>query len=639
MRSWLYSVYSDSSKHYVSNPYPKKKERVVISLRMKKNEEIQRVFLRYREFGIEQLREMDGEEKDGLLYFKKEVEIRENRFHYQFYLVTEHQIFYYTQYRITDYIPDETMDFVILADYHGAEWVNGSVFYQIYPERFCNGRPELSVKDGEYFYQGFPAKAVTPWNTPAKSYEEARNVDFYGGDLYGIIDKLDYLEELGVNAIYLNPIFISPSAHKYDSLDYFKIEPHFGGEEALKQLTEEMHHRGMKLVLDISINHTSSDGIWFNKSGEFYDKSIGAYHNPQAPEREFYFFDEKNGYDAWFGVETMPKLNYASDRLRDVIYCEDNSVLKKWINAPYQIDGWRFDVADCLARNQIVDVHGEMLEEMRQHLKNLKSDVYLVAEDWADCADDLQGNRWDSTMNYYGCARPVREFVGQQDLFLSRHGELSKKRSKMTAKQLSSRITQFLGKMPGVIQHQMFNLLDSHDVARLHNDEQICMGDYEAAVIMLFTLPGATSVYYGDEIALSGGTEKVEFCRNPMDWEWQKREEAIQRYEFYHQLISLKRKSEALRDGGFQVISEEGYTFSYARFTGQELIVVIASTDDKPSEVRIPLGNYGFENAMVQEDALHKPLEYTVGEEDITVKVPPHTSFLIHFFKKDLHHV
>ena len=637
MSSWLNSVYSDSTKHFVSNPYPKKNEKIVIALRMKKNEEIQHVFLRYREFGIEQLREMEGEERDGLLYFKKEVELRESRFHYQFYLVTAQQIYYYTQYRITDYIPDESADFVILADYTCAEWVNGSVFYQIFPERFCNGKPELSVKDGEYVYQGIPAKAVVPWNTPAKSYQETHNMDFYGGDLYGIIEKLDYLQELGINAIYLNPIFVSPSVHKYDSLDYFKIEPHFGGEEALQLLTEELHRRDMKLVLDISINHTSSDGVWFNKSGEFYDRSIGAYHNPKAQEREFYFFDENNEYDAWFGVETMPKLNYASDRLRDMIYRDDNSVLKKWINAPYRIDGWRFDVADCLARNQIVDVHGEMLEEMREHLKKLKSDVYLVAEDWADCADDLQGNRWDSTMNYYGCARPVREFVGQQDLFLARNGELSRKRSKMTAKQLSSRITQFLGKLPGVIQHQMFNLLDSHDVARLHNDEQICKGDYEAAVIMLFTLPGAASVYYGDEIALSGGTEQVEYCRNPMDWEWQKREEAVQRREFYRQLISLKRNSEALRDGGFQVISEEGYTFSYARFAGQELVVVIASTDDNPSEVFIPFGNYGFENVMEQEDVLHKPLEYTVMEEGVTVKVPPHTSFLIRFIKKDLH--
>lgn len=630
MSKWLKSVYSDSTKYFVSNPYPKVKDKVTISIRMGKNDEIRKVFLRYKEFGIEQLREMEREEKGNLIYFFKKVEIREKRFQYQFYLVTDGEIYYYTQYRITDYIPDESRDFVIMADFKGAGWVSKTVFYQIYPERFCNGNPKLSVQDGEYSYQGYETVAVKDWNTPAKGYPETRNLDFYGGDLEGIIQKLDYLQELGVNAIYLNPIFISPSVHKYDALDYFKVDPHFGGDEALARLTEELHKRDMKLILDISINHTSSDGIWFNKSGEFYDISTGAYHNPEAKEREFYFFDENNHYDMWCNTETMPKLNYSSQALRDIIYRKEDSVLKKWLKTPYNIDGWRFDVAECMARNQYVDAHGEVLEEIRKNLKQIKEDVFLLAEDWADCSDDLQGERWDSTMNYYGCARPVREFVGECDLFLSRDPVLGKKRNKLTARQLGARIKQFYGKLPGVIQQQMFNLLDSHDIARLHNNKQIGERDYEIAVIMMFTLPGTTNVYYGDEIALSGGTELIEYCRNPMDWNWKQRKEAVERFLFYQKLISLKRSSPALGEGGFQIIWEEGYVFSYARFTNEELIIVIASTDDKETEVLLPLEDFGFENQVSTQDYFGSRVVSKIAKDGVLVYVPAHTGFLLY---------
>lgn len=630
MSSWLKSVYSDSTKHFVSNPSPALNEKTVITLRMKKNDEIRKVFLRYREFGIEQLREMERDERGKLLYYSKEVEVRESRFHYQFYMVTDSQIYYYTQYRVTDYIPDESMDFVLLADYKAAEWVNNTVFYQIFPDRFHNGNPQISVKDGEYSYHGFETTAVKEWNTSAKGYPEAGNVDFYGGDIEGIIQKLDYLQELGVNAIYLNPIFVSPSVHKYDALDYFQIDPHLGGDEALARLTGELHRRDMKLVLDISINHTSSDGVWFNKSGEFYETSRGAYHNPEAEERAFYFFDENNDYDIWCNTETMPKLNYSSGKLRDIIYRGKDSVLKKWLRAPYNIDGWRFDVADCMARNQYVDVHGEVIEELRTNLKEVKEDVFLLAEDWADCSDDLQGGRWDSTMNYYGCARPVREFVGECDLFLSRDPELGRKRSKVTARQLASRIKQFYGKLPGVIQQQMFNLLDSHDVARLHNNGQIGKNDYETAVIILFTLPGAVSVYYGDEIALSGGTELIEYCRNPMDWNWEQREDAVDRFRFYRKLIALKRTSPALQSGGFQIICEEGYVFSYARFTQEELIIVVSSTDDETAKVMLPLENFGFENRVITQDYLGRQVVSGITEDGVAVDIPAHTSFLLY---------
>lgn len=629
MNNWLESVYSDSTKYFVSNPYPKKNEKITISIRMRKNDEIRKVYLRYREFGIEQRREMQCKEKGKLLYYTVEVEMRERKFHYQFYLVTDQAIYYYTQYRMTDYLPEESRDFMIPVDFKPAEWVSNTVFYQIFPDRFCNGNPGISVKDGEYSYQGYPSIAVKEWDTPTGKYTETRNMDFYGGDLEGIIQRLDYLQELGVNAVYLNPIFLSPSVHKYDALDYFTIDPHLGGDRALIELAANLHKRGMKLMLDISINHTSSDGMWFNKGGQFYDISVGAYHNPDAEEREFYFFDQDNRYDVWCDVQTMPKLNYSSRKLRDLIYREESSVLKKWVKSPYHIDGWRFDVAECMARNQYVDVHGEVLAEIRENLKTEKEDLFLLAEDWVDCSDDLQGDRWDSTMNYYGCARPIREFVGERDLFLSRDAELGKEREKVTAKRLASRIKQFYGKLPGVIQHQMFNMLDSHDVPRLHNNTDISKDDYETAVIIMFTLPGTASVYYGDEVALAGGCEFIEECRNPMDWNWQEKRESAERFSLYQRLIALKRKSSALENGGFRIISDRGYVFSYARFTEEELIIVISSMEDKATERILVLEDFGFDNQDFTQDYLGKTVVSEVTAEGVKVNVPAHTSLVL----------
>lgn len=627
---WLRSVYSDTTENFVSNPCPHKGERITIRLRMAENEEIREVMLRTREFGIENrilMKQVSLER--GLKIYEAEVCVNDARFHYQFYLVTKDTIYYYTQYRITDYIPDETRDFVILADYERPTWVQNAVFYQIFPDRFYNGNPAQNVKGGEYSYQGHLAGEVLDWNTASMDYEDGYGMDFHNGDLDGVIQKLDYLQNLGINAIYLNPIFTSPSVHKYDSLDYFQIDPHLGGDAALQRLTEEAHKRGMHVMLDISINHTSSAAKWFNKENEFYGREEGAFQNPNSELREFYFFDENNDYDTWCGVPTMPKLNYSSQKLRDVIYRDEQSVLKKWVKEPYKIDGWRFDVADCLARNKVTDVHREVLKEIRENLKAERADLYLLAEDWADCSEDLQGDSWDSTMNYFGCTRPVRNFIGDCDLFHARDEILKQMETKMTAKQLSERICQFYGLLPGVIQHQMFNLLDSHDVIRFYGNQSISQDACRGAVILLFTLPGVPSVYYGDEILLDGSTEFTEGCRNPFDWEWEKKEDVRINREFYQKLIALRKSSKALQQGGFQVISEEGYLFAYARFTTEEVLFVICSMEEEDKELEIVLSHFGIQEVSIIEDYLGTPVSYQLCGQHMRLQCPAGKSMLL----------
>lgn len=311
---WKDSIYSDSGPMFVSNPLPRKSDVIHISLRMLKNNEVKHVFLRYKEFGSEKIIEMDkGRMLKDLVYYGADVQCNDTRFQYQFYIVTDTEVYYYTQYRLTDHMPDESRDFVIPVNYSSPVWVDNTVFYQIFPDRFFNARDEISVKSDEYVYQGIGATKVEIWDSIPVSYERGRCMDFYGGDLYGIIEKLDYLQDLNVTALYLNPIFYAPTTHRYDCLDYFKVDPHLGGEEALILLSDALHKRGMKLVLDISVNHTSVSSKWFNKDNCFYDSTTGAYQNPDSPERKFYSIDPYGNYEKWHGVETMPQLNYRSE--------------------------------------------------------------------------------------------------------------------------------------------------------------------------------------------------------------------------------------------------------------------------------------------------------------------------------------
>ena len=283
MDIWLESVHSDGTAAFVSNPAPKLFEDVTIRLRMFEDAPVKHVILRSMPNGMERLDDMHiAKKENGFIYYEATLRMNERRIQYHFYLVCEDVIYFYTQREITTYLPDHTYDFVLLADYEQPEWVKEAVFYQIFPERFCNGDPSNDVRCGEYTQNGYPTIQMEKWDLPALPYQQAHCLDFFGGDLQGIQQKIPYLKELGVTALYLNPIFIAPSSHKYDCLDYFHVDPHFGGDEALAELSAALHENGMKLILDISINHTGIDHKWFNKDGIWFDKTVGAYNNPEA---------------------------------------------------------------------------------------------------------------------------------------------------------------------------------------------------------------------------------------------------------------------------------------------------------------------------------------------------------------------
>lgn len=630
MEQWLESVYSDGSAQFVSNPQPKLFETVTVRIRMYEDAPVRHVFLRTEPNGANHLIEMTKEKTEqGLVYYAAQLTMTENRMHYHFYLVCEDVIYFYTQKEITTYLPDTTYDFVLLADYVQPTWVQDAVFYQIFPERFCNGDPSNDVRDGEYCVEGHDTIHVADWNAVPQPYEKAHCLDFYGGDLQGVKEKIPYLKALGVTAVYLNPIFVAPSVHKYDCIDYFHVDPHFGGDEALAELSQALHDNGMKLILDISINHTGAAHKWFNRDGLYSDKSIGAYNNPDAQERKYYFFKENsNEYLGWFGVENMPTLNYTSQELRDTIYRAEDSVLRKWLKPPYSIDGWRFDVADVFARNNEVQLAHELWPQIRKSIRSVNPQAYILAEDWGDCAQYLQGTEWDSAMNYYGCGRVLRQFVGEPDLFMSRTELLTKVPYKMTARDVQGRVMEHLAKLPFVIWQNQFNLLDSHDTPRLHNNPRVHPQEYRGAVMLLFTLIGAANVYYGDEAQVDGWLDGHEGCRYPMPWGKDYLESDI--YRLYQTMATLKAAHPALRSGGMKFLYADGNVVAIARFNQEEAFVTILSTDDDDQTIVLPFGAIGSVGPDGSTDVFGTQLHYeTLDENHGKLRVAPHQGYVI----------
>lgn len=629
--TWLNSVYSDGSCWFVSNPLPKKGEKITLAIQLSEKAPVTSVILRGKLNGVEQLKKMEcKQKKNGLLRYEAQVQIWEKELRYQFYLLTKDCIYYYTEAGITTYIPDESRDFRILTDYKQPEWVKNAVFYQIFPERFCNGNPDNDVKDDEYIFDGFPTQQIKDWNAIPQDYEKAHCLDFYGGDLEGIIQKIPYLKKLGVTALYLNPIFYAATIHKYDCLDYFQVDPHFGGDKALADLSNELHKNGMKLILDVSINHTGIANKWFNRDGTFFPKNQGAYNNPDSEERSYYFFKEDNSYKAWWDVATLPTLNYTSQKLRNRLYRDSDSLVKKWLKPPYSIDGWRFDVADVMARNDEIQLHHEVWPEINASIKEENPQAYVLAEDWTDCSEYLNGDEWDSPMNYFGSCRPIRQFYGESDLFNSRCQELKEIKYKMTAKDLSQRITGFLSKLPFAIRQVQFNLIDSHDVPRFHNNPNISKDACRGAAIMLFTLPGCANVYYGDEAEIDGRIDSNEGCRYPMPWS--KDIEGTEAWKIYSTLAKIKTTEKVFLDGGFKVLWDNDYVFSYARFTPEDLWITVCSADNQDRKINLPLDIFGESFATLtlpSQDELGQAIRGQIKDGELILEVPAGKAFLI----------
>lgn len=590
MAQWLQGIHHDGSSCYVLAPEPLSLGSTIrLRVRTGPDAPVESIFARTNPDGEQHLSPLRLIALDAAArWWEGEVQVRMLRNTYRFLLKTAGGHWWLNAAGITRYTPTDAADFRVLAHYQAPAWVRDSVFYQIFPERFADGDPSNNVRTGEYECYGRPVVARA-WGEIPRSQHGAGEIEFFGGDLWGIIQRLDYLQDLGVTALYLNPIFTSPSSHKYDTVDYRHVDVHFGGDQALIALRKALDERGMRLMLDLVPNHCSAVHPWF----------LAAQADRHAPGAEFFTFHHwPDDYETWLGVRSLPKLNYRSLRLREEMYAGEDSIARHWLKPPFRIDGWRVDVANMLARQGESQLEHKVGRGLRRAIKSLAPHAYLIGENFYDGSPQLQGDELDAVMNYRGFSVPLQQWLAGFDAALAWRPDL-REPDMLPTQALAEQWRAFMAAIPWQIAAQQFNLLGSHDTRRI----QTVVGEDETlarvAAALLFTFPGTPSVYYGDEIGMDGGNDPD--CRRCMIWD--EREWNSGRRAFYQRLIRLRRSSPALRHGGFQILYAAGETLAFMREAPEERLVVVAR---RAADVlsALPVRHGGLPDGIVLRDVI-----------------------------------
>lgn len=669
------ALFSDETENFVTPMEPEPGDEVEIRFRAKKDN-IDAVYLRTGELAL--LMEKDREE--GYFdYYKIKVKMGIRPLKYFFEIRVGRLTCYFDKRGTSKDIRDE-YNFMLVPGFHTPDWAKGAVMYQIFVDRFYNGDPTNDVEDREYFYIGDATSKVTDWNK-CPAYMGIR--EFYGGDIQGVMDKLDYLQDLGVDVIYFNPIFVSPSNHKYDIQDYDYIDPHYGkivkdtgdllqpgdgdnthatryitrvtdkenleaSNELFAKFVEEVHRRGMKVILDGVFNHCGSFNKWLDRERIYeyqdgYEK--GAYVDANSPYQSFFKFNNHeawpyNGtYDGWWGHDTLPKLAYEnSPKLHDYIL----RIAKKWVSPPYNVDGWRLDVAADLGFSN--EYNHQFWREFREAVKEANPDALILAEHYGDPRSWLQGDQWDTVMNYDAFMEPLTWFFTGMEKHSDEYREDMLGNGLHFEWAMGHFMTSFLAPSLQV----SMNELSNHDHSRFltrttHRVGRVANLGYEAAaadvnkavmreaVVMQMTWPGAPTIYYGDEAGVCGFTDPD----NRRTYPWGHEDHEL--INFHKKMIRIHKKYPALMRGSVKLL-EAGYQFlCYGRFLGQERIVVVFNNGGEPVTKDIRIHDIGIRG---EDKLLQIMLTYGEGYSDdlvchdikrgvVTLTLPPTSAMVL----------
>ena len=651
------AIFSDETQSYVNPSEPGAYDNISICIRVAKDD-VDRVEILHGKNYSETTLLRKYHSDYYFDYYKIFTDISNVVFRYVFRISKGKETVYYDRVGVSDGIR-VFQGFEIIPDFKTPDWAKGAIMYQIFVDRFCRGDSSNDVLDDEYIYLGVPCTRTTDW------YEYPSNFDvgyFYGGDLQGVMNKLDYLKSLGVEAIYFNPIFVSPSNHKYDTQDYEHIDPHYakivndGGElvdpeaednlKATKYIirttdkenleasdrffadfVDIAHQKGIKIILDGVFNHCGSFHKWLDK--EFIYKNAkgypkGAFHGIDSPYRSYFrFYEDTDSYDGWWGHSTLPKLFYEnSDKLVNEIL----AIARKWISPPYNVDGWRLDVAADLGHSE--EFNHRFWTKFRKEVKKINPDVIILAEHYGDPYMWLNGKQWDTVMNYDAFMEPVSFFLTGME----KHSEAFYAEKRGDGKLFWHTLLYAKARMPMPAYMCSMNELSNHDhsrfltrtnmkVGRLHTvgskaaNEGVDVSIFRQAVIMQMTLQGAPTIYYGDEVGVCGWTDPD----NRRSFPWGKEDWNI--LEFHKYAINLHKRHKSLRYGSLIPILGEKDLIAYIRAVKDEQILVVIYTGSEEIEVDIPVWLMGLKNKdSLVRVMLTEETSYNVGEYAIEVK-------------------
>ena len=549
--------------------------------------------------------------------------------------------------------------FRVFPGYKVPGWAKGAVMYQIFVDRFASGSRHNNVLDDEYIYIGLPVRHIEDWNEFPSPFDVGY---FYGGDLQGVRNKLGYLKDLGVEVIYFNPLFVSPSNHKYDTQDYEHIDPHLAviikdegevlspgdrtNENATRYIcrtasrenleasdrffadfVRECHRIGIRVLLDGVFNHCGSFNKWMDRE-KLYQQAggyaPGAYLTQDSPYNSYFQFartepsawPDNKSYDGWWNNETLPKLNYEeSARLQNTI-C---GIARKWLLPPYQADGWRLDVAADLGHSEAFN--HKFWKRFRQTVKDVNPEALILAEHYGDPSAWLNGEEWDSVMNYDAFMEPVSWFLTGME----KHSDRSDMSLKGDGARFWDAMRFAMAKLPFPALLVSMNQLSNHDhsrfltrtngtVGRLSSmgsraaEENTNVAVMRQAVIIQMTWPGAPTLYYGDEAGACGWTDPD--SRRAFPWG----RENLELQEFHRYMCRIHSRSGALKCGSLIPLLMEKDLICYGRSLASEKAIVFVYTGEEDKIIDIPVWLLGVqEYDSVRRVMMTTDQNYNVG--------------------------
>ncbi len=567
------SPHHDGSDLYVSNSAPSIGDKVTLKVRVPNDYFFEKAMVRIYQDGEPRIFELKLAKKGEVeSWYQVSIEIVNLQSLYRFAFIGQGKYEWLNARGLFDHDVHSNNDFQIVAIPGNPEWIKSSVFYQIFPDRFARSGRVNITPDWAY---------PREWNLLPRGRGKYTGQELYGGDLYGVQEHLDHITDVGANGIYFTPIFPSRSNHRYDATSFDYVDPILGGDKAFQSLIKAAKKKKVRILGDLTSNHCGAGHTWLAKAKK--DK--------KSKERSFFYWDKsiKWGYVGWFGLESLPKLNYESKSLRKVVYEGKNSIVKKWISPKFGIAGWRIDVGNMTGVQGAENHHVEVMQGIRKAMHEVNPDTWLVAENGDFIASDLNGLGWQGAMNYQGFMRPFWNWINRNPEITGGFQGLPFAMPKINGKQLVESIQEFNASIPWRSLTASMMLLDSHDTARFRT---VVLGDVKAhasAMTMMLTYPGVPSIFAGDEIGLEGSWG--EDARRTINWD----DRSAWDYEFLTEvktLVALRRSQDALINGGLRWVAAEDDYLVYLRESKKQSILVLVSRG--AINATIDISSYGY---------------------------------------------
>ncbi|MEY4301068.1 MAG: hypothetical protein RJA30_219, partial [Actinomycetota bacterium] len=550
----------DGSAIYVPNQAPKLLDKVKIRVRIHSAiGQVDKVMVRFSESGEAfptppaKVIKVDG----GWTWYEATIVMHNPKMHYRFVIVLKNgRQLTYNAVGLFELEQPDINDFRLNTFSSAPKWGPGSIMYQIFPDRWARSAQADKHKTPEW---GIAAG----WGDEVIGQGPGTSEQFFGGDLWGVIEHLDHLKKLGVTLLYLTPIFPGRSNHRYDASSFAEVDPLLGGNKALSALIDAAHKKGFKIIGDLTSNHSGDRHEWFT----------AAYKNPSAPESEFYYFTEGNTkYDSWFGVPSLPKFNWKSQELRKRFIEGKNSVVAKWLKAPFGFDGWRIDVANMTGRIRDEDMYAEVANIVRKTMVEVNPDTIMLGEYTGDAAYEVQGDGWQGAMTYANFTRPLWRWMfdlSAKENYLQNMGYIG--RAEKASEFVESHV-KFAAAFPWHVRLNNMNALNTHDTPRYKS--YTLPGAQKVAAGMQFAFPGIPVIWAGDEFGLDGFNG--EKSRTPIPWNDERPSDKAM-IEVYTSLAALRKKHSALVDGSLRFVYADQETVIFTRESKRETMVVLAT--------------------------------------------------------------